>query len=466
MAGTISSLGIGSGVLTADVIDKLKKSDESLMLTPIDNKITLQKQKTSALDLLKSLMTTFKSSVSALEDDTLYQKRTVSGNNDGVSVSALSGSAVQSFSISDTQMALKNVRQSGTFTATDALITSGISPISGTMTLSIDGSSYDIPYTDETNLTDLKEAINTTAGAKITASILQTGTDEYRLILTSKETGADQTITITDSAGELNNALKPYDPDTNPDGVQEIQAARDASFTYNGVAITRSTNSVDDLIVGVTIDILKDDGDANISITQNTSAISDELQNLTNSYNTLMKQLDDMTLSDLENGKVGIFNGDNSIKSIRREITKIITSLDTEGNSLAQYGISLSQEGTMTFSETDFNTQISGNTEQLEAFFSGSMDTEGNYTEGLFERFNNQLGSYTDSNGLLSTLLDASTKESTNLATERSRSAKFIEARYETMAARFVQYDTIMSRLSSQFTALQQQIEMAINANG
>ena len=88
MAGTINSLGIGSGVLTADVIDQLKENDKAQQITPIDSKISLEQQKGDALDLLKSLMDSFQASVSSLDYDVLYQERTVSGNNSGVSVTA------------------------------------------------------------------------------------------------------------------------------------------------------------------------------------------------------------------------------------------------------------------------------------------------------------------------------------------------------------------------------------------
>jgi len=103
----VSSLGAGSGVLTSDILDKLKAADTASLVTPIDTKITLQKQKSAALDLLNSLFTTFQTSVSSLNDSTLYQKRSVSGNTDAISVTADTGVSVQSFSISDTIMAKK-----------------------------------------------------------------------------------------------------------------------------------------------------------------------------------------------------------------------------------------------------------------------------------------------------------------------------------------------------------------------
>lgn len=463
MAGTISSLGIGSSVLTSSVIDQLKAADTANMITPIDNKITLQTQKASALDLLNSLLSTFKASTSSLADSTLYQQRNVSGNTSAVSVTAQAGTDIQSFAITDTVMAKKNVLESGAFTSDTAPVSSG----SGTMNLAINGSNFNIAYTSSTTLTDLKQSINDAAGAKVTASILQTGTNEYHLVLTSKETGANQTITLSDSlGGTLKNELKTYDATTNPTGVQTLQTASDASFKYNGISITRPTNSVSDLIVGVSINLLQDGGSTNIAITQNTTAISDEMKNLSSGYNTLMKQLDDMTLADTANGKVGIFNGDNTIKAIKREVTQMITSVDSKGQSLGQYGISLNQDGTMTFTQSDFDAKMSADPAALESFFSGSTSVTGEHTVGVFGNLDALMNSYTSSSGLMSTLIDASKNTSTSLTDEKTRATALLNARYDTMTARFAAYDTMISQINNQFSSLSQQIAAMSKASG
>lgn len=474
MAGTINSLGIGSGVLTSNVIDQLKSNDESLIIKPIDNKITLAQQKSQALDLVSSLITSFKANVSSLSDDMLYQKRTVSGSNDGVKVTALSGVAVQSFSISNVQLAKKDVIQSGSFVSSTSSVLKNPSLLAadftGTMSLTLDSKdpastntpkTFTINYNKNTTLQDLKIAINDAAGSSVTASILQTGNSAYSLVITSKETGETQALTLTDSTGELADQINT--------GMQTIQNARDATFDYNGISITRSSNTIsstgtDALIVGIDISLLQDNASSNISITQNTQAIADDLKGLTTSYNSLMKQLDDMTLSDLENGKVGIFNGDNSIKSIKREITRMMTSYTPDGNSLAQYGISLAQNGTMSFTQSAFDTKISSNTTELEAFFSGSTNTKGKYISGVFENLDTLLHSYTKSDGQLNNLITSSKNEIKSLDAGRTRSKDLLTARYETLTARFVQYDAIISRINSQFSSLQQQIQMAVNA--
>lgn len=461
MSGTISSLGLGSGVLTATTMDKLKANDESLMITPITNQISLETQKSQALSLLSSLMTTFKSSASALDDDALYQQRNVSGTNSGVSVTADAGVSVQSFSISNTQLAMQNVKESGSFssTSTPGDVASG----SGSMTITIDGTDYNIPYTSSTTLSDLKDSINNIAGTKVKASTLQVGTNDYRLVLSSVDTGANQTITISDSAsGSLNSALLSYDATTNPSGMQEVQAARDASFQYNGITVTRSSNNITDIISGVTINLLEDSGSANISISQDISAISDEMTTFVSSYNSLISQLTSMTTADTANGTTGIFNGDTTVNGISREINRILSSMDTNGLSLSQYGIDLSEKGVMSFNSSTFTSKFESDPSASETFFSGGTAVNANGTtstvDGVFTSLNNLLDKYTKSSGILSNLTDYNTKQLTALNDNQTRTQALIDARYETMAAQWTQYDTLISQLNNNFSALQQMI--------
>lgn len=462
----VSSLGAGSGVLTATVIDQLKAADTAAIITPLDNKITLQKQKDSALSLLSSLLTTFKSSASSLGDTALYQERSVSGNTDSVSVTANAGVAIQSFSISNTSMALNNVKESGQFSSGSNSIATG----TGTIALTAGGVSYSIDYTASTTLDSLKDSINSVAGGSIKASTLQVGTNDYRLILTSVKTGADQTISLTDSVGgALDTKLLAYDVTTNPTGMQEIQAARDASFKYNGISMTRSTNTITDIVPGMTLNLLKDSGSANISIDQDTQAISDSMNSFVSSYNTLTSQLTSMTTTDVEAGTVGIFNGDNSINTITREINRLVTSVNSSGFSLPQFGIDLSETGTMSFNSSTFLTKFKEDATASEAFFAGTSTTDSYNntitTDGVFTSINALIARYTNSNGIVNTLTTGSATEMKALQTNKTRSQALLDARYEAMSARFVQYDSIMTKLTNQFASLKTQISMAINGS-
>lgn len=463
----ISSLGAGSGVLTSDVIDKLKAADTAAMVTPIDKKISLQQQKGTALNLLSSLLTNFKSSANALGDSSLYQRRSVSGNTSAVSVAADAGVAVQSFSVSNVQMALNDVKESGSFSSTGSTIASG----SGTINLTVGGLTYNIDYTASTTLDSLKESINNISGGSIKASTLQVGTNDYRLVLTSKQTGSAQAITLSDSTGgALDSKLLAYDATTNPVGMESIQAARDASFKYNGITMTRSTNTITDITPGMTLNLLQNQDSsstANISIAQDTAAISDELNTFVQSYNSLTSQITSMTTSDTAAGTVGIFNGDNSVNSITREINQIITSISNNGFSLPQFGIDLNESGVMSFNSSVFTTKFNSDPAAAEAFLSGSrtVDANGNdiEIEGLFTTLNTTLDGYTKSTGIMKSMITGSDDALKMLNTNKTRAQDLLTARYDAMTARFVQYDSIMTQLTNQFSSLKQQITMAVN---
>lgn len=569
MSGTINSLGLGSGVLTADLIDKLKASDESVSIKPFDTKIALSQQKSQALDLLNSLLTTFKTSVNALDNDSLYQKRSVSGTNEGVSVSAAAGSQIRDFSLEITNIAKKNVLQSGTFTSN----TEKIATTNGKLNLNISGTNYTIDYTAATTLDDIKQAINDAAGTDVSASVLQTGSSEYSLVVTSKATGKEQTISLTDISGNLKNknlvsegistgtfvaeddfiansgsagtlsvnvggighnftyddtttlqemvdninadtvlnakvsasivqygandyrmVLTPKDAsegsaisisDTPSAGtgllgilttttasgglVNTVQDGKDASFKFDGITMTRSTNTITDIATGLTLNLLKDGGSANISIAQDRDQIATELEGFVSSYNTLQQQLGSMLSSDQEAGTVGIFNGDNTIRNIGREITKMITSVDAKGYSLANYGIELSRDGTMTFDKTVFNEKMDADPEGTEAFFSGktTVNSVGSetVTDGVFTSLTDLMTRYIGSNGTVKNLVTDTKDATISLNEERAKAVKLLEARYATLTAKFAAYDSMISKLNSQFSALQQQIDAAANAD-
>jgi len=569
MSGTISSLGIGSGVLTADVIDQLKDADKEMTIKPIERKIELAKQKSSSLDLLTSLMDSFKSSVSSLDSDLLYQSRDVGGNNDYVEVSADAGVSVGDFSIDVTQIAKKNVIESGSFNAKTSKVATG----SGDLLLTLDDESFKISYDSNMTLEGFRDKINDVAGDKVTASILQVGEDDYRLVVSSDTTGKDQEISLLDLGGDLKTTLlqDTYSSDTfssatakiaenatqteqlkvklsggdeftfdydntttlqnladmiNDDATastkvyasvvkkadgeftlliktknevsdqsvsiedqsstnelsdklttnatnisgdsKNVQDSQDAKFKYNGIAMIRSTNTITDIQVGLSIKLLQDSGSANIEITQDSSKISDELSNMVTSYNSLIDQIDKMTLADTETNTVGVFNGDSSIYGIKRELQKIMQNYDLDlGVSLSDYGVSVNEKGIMSFSSSTFETKFNEDPQKGEIFFKGGTYTDSNDVEteksGLFELLNDKLYSYTKSDGILSNLTSGMDRETKQLEENHKKTLKLLNQRYDSMTARFIEYDAMISKLNAQFSSLNMMIQSELN---
>ncbi len=453
MAGTINSLGIGSGVLTSDLLDKLREADEAVIIKPLESKITLANQKEDAYELLSSLMTTFKSSASALDGDNLYLSRAVTGNTDAVTVTAESGSNVQDFSITNVDKAQADVWRSGSLGEKSTPI---VDLGSGTLTISINGEDFAIEYDDESSLNDIRDSINETANESVTASVLQVGEDSYELVLTAKET--NQAITFTDTNSDsdsLINTLSLNDP------LNNIQQAKAATFEFNGIEITRDSNEISDLIVGVTINLNQNqeaEESASISISQNSTSISTEISLFVNNYNSLITNLQDMTRSDRESGSVGIFNGDSFVKSIAREITSLVTQMDENRDSLIDYGIEIDRDGVMSLNNDMFATQYATDPEGMELFFSGDSETD-----GIFTKLNSKMDEYTGYDQLMSSFSDQLESAKDNLVAQYDKQTASLDSRYEILQKKFIAYDAIISRINAQFSSLQMMIDAEAN---
>lgn len=452
----ISSLGIGSGVLTADVIDQLKAADESRIIKPIENKVSLNNQKQDAEELLTSLMKTFKASASALSYDTIFDKKTVdiTGNSE-VTIDA--GANVESFSLETITLAKKDITSSG------ALPDKNSTPVaSGAGTLTI--GTYTINYDSTMTLEDLAQAITDEAGDTISASILQTGAGSYNLVISSKSTGASEALTFIDDSGLLAAALTdPYDAVTNPNGYQKVQTATDAEFKYNGITIVRSSNDIDDLILGVNI-TLKEEGDiSNVEIKQDTDDIIGEMQLFVDSYNTLIQNISDMTIKDEETGAEGVFNSSSFVKSIPRDLTRAITALK-DGDSLLNYGLDLDRYGVLSFDSSVLETKLKDDPDAVKLFFTGGTNADGNDVAGIFEDIDDKLNSYTGYGNLLSSFKSDLETQGSSLNDSYLRAKASLDARYDIMTQRFIAYDAMISKLNSQFSSLQMMIDSEANS--
>lgn len=543
---TINSLGIGSGVLTSDLLDQLREVDETNVIKPLEDKITLANQKEDAYKLLDTLMTTFKASASALDGDNLYLSRSVTGNTDAVTVTAESGSNVQDFSITDVDKAESDVWSSASLSAKSTPI---VDLGAGTLTVTVDGKDFDIDYTADSSLNDIKDSINELAGDEMTASVLQVGEDNYELVITAVNT--NKAITFSDSVAAakqldtttLTGNATAGDVFTWSDGTNEIdinlvdgeseaetgtriaqainsdetlsalytavatadgftiesktngldftgtststsatqtlaettttdadsslssklqldniQVAEAATFKYNGIEISRDSNEISDLIVGVTIELNQNQeatDSASIAIAQNNTSISSEISLFVTNYNSLMTNLQDMTRSDRETGSVGIFNGESFVKSISRDLTNLITKVNSNGESLMDYGIDVDRDGVMSLDNDVFAKKYVTDASGMELFFSGDSTTDGIFTE-----LNTKMDSYMGYEKLMSNFSDNLDASKESLVERHTQQKSSLDARYEILQKKFIAYDAMISRLNSQFSSMQ----MMINA--
>ncbi|MDX1809872.1 MAG: flagellar filament capping protein FliD [Sulfurospirillaceae bacterium] len=457
----ISSLGIGSnGVLSQSVIDQLKAAETSSIITPIDNKITQNTTKTKDLTALTTLVATLKADTSTLSSELTYLNNTVTSSSSNVSVTASSGVPAQDFSLNVTQLAKQDIYQSNSYANTTSTFTGG----PDTININIGGNNYGIPVTSTTTLADLQSQIYGATNGKVTASLLNVGgTTPYKLTLKSTDTGTSNAITVTSTGG----GTAVTDLGLNAVG-NHIQTAADAQFTYNNINITRPTNTVSDLIVGVNINI-NSTGASNISIKQDTSSISNAVSSFVKDYNSLMDSLNSSTSYDSSTKTAGIFQGTSEVRDLKSAINNQLLSIDSKGRSLSDYGVSLNSAGLLQLDQTTLDSKLSTNPADVQDFFRGSTTTTGTTTtttNGYFTNYNSLLSSYIDSStGVLTQLNTQFTTQATSLADEKQKATASLDAKYATLTSKFISYDSMISNFNSSFQSLSMQIQSLTSNN-
>lgn len=432
-------------------------------------------------------------------------------------------------------------------------------PASYTLSMAISGTTYNLDMTSNTTLTQLKDMINDAAGSKVTASILNVGgTNPYKLVIKSNDLGESNAISFSSTSV---SALKNLGLDSTSITANHLQTASDASFTYNGVTISRSTNTISDLINGTTITLNEKQADGintKVSVTQDLSNLKDNLTSLVSKYNELVTSLKTSTKYDSETKVAGTFQSTSQIKNLSTALSKQILSIDEDGRSIVDYGISFDDTGVLKFDATVFNAKVTSNPTDVEDFFRGSTTisatsytssavsssalsfasgdmsingieilfsttgtdaatnalalknainaagltgieatidsnnsiqlsssagydivitgddaklssvgftatsttSESTTTAGFFTKFDDLLKSYASGTssifGLFNTQL---TTEKTALTKQRTNSVKKLDDKYAAMATKFAAYDSIISKLTTQFETLSQQIK-------
>lgn len=198
--GALANPGISSGVLTGDVIDKMKAQDLRIFVERYDPKLEMNGTRQKDLAELQTKLSALQSALSALADAGSFTKRTVSqsGDKDVAELVVGSGVSLGKMDIEVKELAQRDIYQSKGIKDTNEAILSGsnLGKVDASFTLTIGEESFEIKLDETSTYKDMVEKINSATDGKIQAKLLNTGEPgaPYRLSLSSKETGTDNTI--------------------------------------------------------------------------------------------------------------------------------------------------------------------------------------------------------------------------------------------------------------------------------
>ena len=412
----LSNLGIGSGINTTELIKALVDADTAPQKENLDNLEEKTKDKISTFGILKSNLLDFKN---ILKDIESQQEYGFVGNSSDTTVATLTASGSKAGS--DINSSLTVTTLASRHTLTGPSLASPSSTVGqrnitinfgtwsadptagGGQSFTSNGQSQiSVSATASTTLTDLRDAINNAAtdsdndGTKdVLASIIYDGSN-YMLMLKS-ESGASNEMKVTDS-----HATPAYAYDTT-DGAQLTQrvAGVNSAFTVDGISMSRTSNSVDDLFDGFTLDLKKTTSSAiRVSSSVDLDGVSDLLTGYVDTYNQVMLNLTAMGANDpVDPENDGVLIGDSTLREIRSELREMSSTAikGYEGGPyyLSYLGVSTNRDGTLAFDKGQMETQFKSKPETVRAFFTNNYATSNsNITIAAFDFKNTKPGTY------------------------------------------------------------------------
>ena len=190
--GRINSLGVGSGVLSYDVIDKLREADEKAMIRPIERKMEQNVEKQTALTEIKTLLSAIRAPTKILADYSSYLGRTTNVNSDAIKATVASGVPIQDIKVDVHSLAQGDINEvGGKFESRDSVFSENDVSLS----FYTQGRNYKINIKGGMSVGDVAQLVTDETNGEVTGIVMKTGGSKpYQLMLNSKGMGDQSRI--------------------------------------------------------------------------------------------------------------------------------------------------------------------------------------------------------------------------------------------------------------------------------
>ena len=433
----ISAPGIGSGLDVGSIVDQLMSIERRPLNQLEADKQGLQTQ-LSTLGQLKSSLTTFQSALADLKTPDAFEiYKAESSDETAFTVTANSNAAI---GFSDIQvLAMAEAHKMGSLAIADTDTTT-LGRAGDTMTFTLNGNAFTVDGGGMT-LSQLRDAINDAPdNTGVSATIISENGGSHRLVLSSTETGNANAINLS-ASGRL---LRDLDlGDINDPDQLDSEILVDGLYT-----ITRSSNSIDDAISGLTLNLVGvSDTAAELTVNRDIDSVTESVQTFVDTFNGLRTTMKDMygdnsaldsTLRSIESRMRGAFNTPPS-------------GLNGDFSYLTEIGVSFLRDGSLSLDGADLESAIASD-------FSGVAEMFANNDQGYLFRLDSVIEDFIKFDGQLDTR-ESSLNDRVNTVDDRIFEMEFrLGLREKTLLDQFNALDTLMGTLQGTSDFLTQQL--------
>ncbi len=380
--------GLVSGLDTSAIIDAYMSSASAATEARRTQQGRLE-TKLSLLQDFKGLLDDLDTAMAAYETaGDLQSVSTSTSDEDVLTVSAEDGAQVGSFAVTVNSMAVAEMERSQGYAATTDEVGEG------TFSVTVAGEQTDITVSaanENNTLTGLVSAINNEVEG-VSAFILNDGdaANPYRLVIMSDETGAANTISVSDTLSG----------GTAPTFTQEVAAADAEIELAGGLTINSATNTFEDVLPGVTLDVASE-GAADIAVIRDNEATVESIQSVVDAYNDVMSFIDDETGVD-EDGSTSLIAGESVLRTVESSLQSAVSGLYESGDlrGMSSLGLSTEQDGSLSLDTDELESLLESSPEDVLEMLAGA--------DGLFASLTERIDIVVDSdNGSITLRTDS-----------------------------------------------------------
>lgn len=404
MVTTTASATTGTSIDVNSIVNQLMTVEQQ-PITKLSVKEASYQAKLSAFGTIKSALATFQTALQGLSNASKFQAVNATPSDATIfSATAASTAIAGSYSLDITSLSqAQKLVASGQTSSTAAIgagaattVTFDFGSISGGTFSTVTGVYTGAAFTsngnatksitiDSTNnsLQGIRDAIN--AGKMgVTATIINDGSGTpYRLALSSDNNGANNSLKISVTGDTAVSNLLANDPA----GIQhlaETVTAQNANFKVNGVTVSKSSNTIFDVIPGVTLNLNKTTtSTTSLTVVRDTAAISNSISGFVKAYNDLSSTLTTVSAYNPASKTGALLQGDSTVRSLqsqlRAALTTTITGTSGALTTLSQVGVSFQKDGSLTLDNIKLGNAISNNFNDIAGLFAAV----GNATDSL-----------------------------------------------------------------------------------
>lgn len=452
----LSFSGIASGIDSQAIIDSSIASARLARVTPNQRKVGELEETNTALSSLGEKLDTLRTTLqqfsslsgggvsktgTSSKESVVGATATNAATNGSYDVTVAALAKNHTYSFNQTYSSSTTPVQAVGFVGPENVtFTVGTGSYMETVTVSVTNNTYTVGQF----VTDFN-----TASAKAEASLVNTGTESspaYKIVISGLYEGTEKgTITRTALGANLTNL-----------GAYSESAAANASVSIAGIgSVTRSTNSISDVIPGVTLNIVSA-GTATVKIAEDAATTTAKLQDVVTAFNDIVSFVTENNQvtreesgSDVKNvfaPLAGTRTDDTALQALRANIASTTATSGAVVRVFSDLGITTQRDGSLKFDTAKLQSSLSSEPTSVNEIIKTFADTVA-LTGGTVDKYTRYSG-----------LLDISINNNKNLITDLNRritdAEKQIQRMADSLKERYARLEGLMSRLQQQQSSL------------